>query len=196
MTGLHRIPFALLVALSLVSAGCDDDDDDDGKNGDGGGDGTDADAGRDAGGGGADGTACTGTFEGYTATDILMALGEDPEGACVTEAQVEEVCAVSPDRQAGIAGRACFLAGEEGDDLIACTIEGGAGTDGVRDVASNLSDDCLRCYAEAVRCSAESRCAAPCAVDVNSEACITCRAEEGCTGGFYDCSGLPTPDEL
>ncbi len=55
-----------------------------------------------------------------------------------------------------------------------------------------LSDDCGGCYVGSVRCTAVN-CLASCAVDAASDACVTCRADNGCVSGFYTCSGLPAP---
>lgn len=215
----RRLPFALLIVLA-VGPGCDDDDDDDttiidpstgvdggldaGALGDAGA--VEEDAGVDAGGdagldGGAEdagpidagpSVACTGTYEGHTSAEVAAALSE---GACATGAQVVELCQVNPAAQAATAGQTCFLNGQSGDDLIECVVEGGFGTDGVRDVAPSLNDACLACYADAVRCSAEN-CLLSCAQNPNGAACIACRDDAGCTSDFYDCSGLPAPEDL
>ncbi len=55
-----------------------------------------------------------------------------------------------------------------------------------------LSDACGGCYVGSVRCTAVN-CLSSCAVDAASEACVTCRADNGCVSGFYTCSGLPAP---
>jgi hypothetical protein len=55
-----------------------------------------------------------------------------------------------------------------------------------------LSDACGGCYVGSVRCTAVN-CLASCAVDAASDACVTCRADNGCVSGFYTCSGLPAP---
>jgi len=53
-----------------------------------------------------------------------------------------------------------------------------------------LTDACAGCYAESVACTIEN-CIGECVSDPESDACIQCREDEGCTPGFFDCSGLP-----
>ncbi len=199
-----------LVAMLAVSAAACGDDDDNGGNGNNGGNtgGMNAPSNGDNGGDANDGNndgeppdltkACAqgGVYDGFTGEDIKAMAAS--EGACISDTDIAETCVVNPSTPAGMAGASCFLGSKREEELRVCTIEGDAtlGVMGLRDFAPNLSDGCLRCYAEAVGCSAEMGCGVPCAQDPNSEACITCRAEKGCTSGFYECSGLPAPEEL
>lgn len=213
---LKRKSLVSFMVLCAVSIGCSDDDNDnetttgespatagDGGGSDAGGEldaGGRADAGgaADAGGGdGGDGGAeCKGTYAGFTAGDIQA--NAKSEGACITAAQVAQICTVDPVRQAAMAGATCFIAlNKRGDALRTCTIEGDSSIDlqGINDVAPDLTNACMACYADAVVCAA-AECVSECAADPESQDCDECRETQGCTPTFYTCSGLPSADEV
>jgi hypothetical protein len=203
MTGLNKFPMLLVLAMSLAGMGCGDDkkEDTSGDGDTGDGDATKPDAGGDGdamGDGGVDlSVSCMkgSTFEGHTAADIKAKVAA--EGACITDEQIQEVCETGPNVQAGVAGGYCFrTAGKRGEELRTCAIEGIDEVQGVGDTSPGLTDACLHCYADSVGCTAESKCAIPCAVDALSQDCADCRIEVGCTPTFYTCTGLPTADDL
>lgn len=51
-----------------------------------------------------------------------------------------------------------------------------------------VSEGCTECYVDSVRCTAE-QCLSACASNPNSENCVTCREEKGCTPSFFTCAG-------
>jgi hypothetical protein len=57
-----------------------------------------------------------------------------------------------------------------------------------------VSEGCTNCFVESVQCTVEFCLAAGC-TNPEAQSCVDCRENNGCTSGFYTCSGLPEPEE-
>jgi hypothetical protein len=174
-----RLIFGTIVsATALVFALACGDDDGDTQTDDNGDDG-----GGRGGGSGNEDPKCKGVYAAWTASELEAAA---TAGACEDDAAV--VCGRDLNFEAGLRGKACFE--ENPDDsaaLAECTLEALKSTG-----ASNPSDACLGCYIASLACVQE-RCLSDCLADPTAQVCIDCRAREGCTQEFFDCSGLPSP---
>jgi len=169
-----------VVAALVLTMACGDDDDD-------GGDGTAGTSGMNGGGDAGDpGTGgdveCTGTYTGMTADELAA---ETPDGACAGDTLA--VCTNDISSIAGECGTDCFLAVEDPNEQLACTLECIEG-----DADPDPSQGCLGCYIAAVAC-ARANCTDVCVGAAGSAECIDCRNENGCTTDFFVCSGLPVP---
>ncbi|HEY8943182.1 MAG TPA: hypothetical protein VIM73_02920, partial [Polyangiaceae bacterium] len=134
-------------------------------------------------GGAGNGEQCRGIYTGWTASDLEAAT---TTGACQNDASA--VCARDLNTEAAACGQDCFA--EHGDDaasLAACALQCLKEGD-----EADPADACLGCYLASVEC-VRVECLEDCLGNAASEACITCRAEKGCTQAFYECSGLPAP---
>lgn len=164
---IRTVRLLLSMAALGLAAACGDDDDDNGDV--------------------VEETQCRGVYAGWTEDQLSDATAEG--GACKED--TEAICSRDMNAAAGECAQACFI--QHGNDmqaLIACAFQC------VKQGSTiEPSDACLSCYLTAVLC-AQQNCLEECLADTGSSSCIQCRAEEGCTGDFLDCSGLPNPAEL
>jgi hypothetical protein len=170
---LRLIPLGLAFLIAPVS--CGDDDDDSGGAGTGG----------SAGSGGTSGAEqCKGVYADKTESEVAVEAGD---GACTSAADLAAVCANDVNTTAASCGLSCFAQGGDEATQIQCNLSCvTTATD------PDPSSACIGCYLESVACAREN-CLDQCLSDPTAPACIQCRADEGCTGGFYTCSGLPLP---
>ncbi len=195
MTSFKKTSFMLMIALGLLGAACGDDDKKStGKEdagGDNGGENTDA---------GGDSNMCISAYEGFTSDELTANIKD--AGACTGAADIEGVCKLAPSDKAATVGRACFLA-FAGDKTLTdeekammtgdCALNGKGNQVGLKDMLKTMSTGCLNCYIGAVVCAA-TKCISTCVG--GGVPCDECREKEGCTGGFFTCSGLPTGEEI
>lgn len=201
MTSIKKTSLILMTALGLLGAACGDDD----EKKDNGGNNGDVDAGNNGGdsdANGATGDECVGGYTGFTKQEITDNI-KDPEGACANEADIDGVCTQSPSDKAREVGLPCFLsvAGnqslsdeEKAEQTGECALNGKGEQEGLKTILKGMSDGCISCYVGAVVCAAQ-KCAGPCGTGTPAE-CDTCRDDQGCTSGFFTCSGLPSDEEL
>ena len=91
---------------------------------------------------------------------------------------------------AGKCGASCFAAG--GDDPTQASCVASCVNDGLSAGSAAIGAACMACYTGDVEC-ARKNCAVMCGLAPTSDNCATCRITNGCTAGFYECSGLPLP---
>ncbi len=119
------------------------------------------------------------TDTGVDTTDPTDTTGDDTggggDGACQNEADQAIISEVDVTAEASSCGLGCLGQGPECG--ANCVVE-----------KTGLTADCAGCYGESINCAIEN-CVAACAADPAAEACVECREENGCTPGFYECSG-------
>lgn len=164
-----------LFALFPLASACGDDNDEN----------EDGNAGGSGGGAGASNTQCVGVYADRTAAELAE---QTTEGACVDDTQA--VCASDIHTRAGTCGVGCASQGGGEAEQASCTLAC------LRNSPNpDPSDACYVCYIESVGC-AYTNCFDQCVESPTAPACIACRADEGCTAGFYTCSGLPVPGSV
>lgn len=165
---------AVLLVLLSLSMGCGDDT---GSSGDGDGDG-DGDSGAVSG-----DPECIGTWTGYRLSELADSTTSGV-GACSSATDVETICSEGPGDAAKQAASSCYIAASGDVDATSdCVL------DEARMVSPDLSEECLRCFANNVACSADM-CLAECVNDSTVPACTDCRLEKGCRPAFFVCAGI------
>lgn len=173
---------AVLAAL-IAAPGCGDDDDDDT-----GGAGTGGGTPGTGGSGGTNGAAqCEGVYQDKTEAELASEAGD---GACTEDSDIAAVCANDINTLAASCGLSCFAQGGDEAAQLACNLTCINGM-----TNPDPSTECVGCYLASVAC-ARMNCTQQCINDPTAEPCIQCRIDEGCTPGFYTCSGLPVPTGL
>jgi hypothetical protein len=176
------IPFTAL-ALA-IACGDDSKDDDVGDDTTDNGDDTDDtdDEGTGGTGGGEPGPSCKGAYYLWNASQLEAAT---TTGDCKED--TAEVCARDLTTEAGEAGVNCFMMHTDDPQALgACVL------DELKKAEMSPSDPCLTCYVVSVAC-VQQNCLEECLSEPNGQVCLGCRLEKGCTTGFLDCSGLPSP---
>lgn len=165
-----KIIVCTLALLALPLAGCSSDDSGGSSNG-----GTTADTtggnatGDAAGGGGSDAQAATGGGSGECTNDGDLAI--------ITGGQVDAT------GEATTCGLGCLS--QPSDQQEQCSLDCVIN-------ATGLSSACAGCYASSIKCTIDE-CVAQCAANPESDGCLQCREDKGCTPTFYTCSGLTPP---
>jgi hypothetical protein len=165
MNVLAKASALALFALVPLASACGDDD-----------------AEKDDGGGTPTVQQCVGVYADRTAAELAE---QSTEGACADDTQA--VCASDIHTRAGNCGVGCATQGGDEAEQASCTL-----TCLRSSPSPDPSDACYGCYIQSVGC-AYVNCFEQCAQNPTAPACIACRADEGCTAGFYTCSGLPFP---
>lgn len=116
-----------------------------------------------------------------------------PTEQCLATADLDIICSgdKDPAAKAAACGQSATCIGlalqQKFDEFTTCTST--CMLDAERPgFAFAVSAGCTGCYVDSVRCTAE-KCLSQCATNANSEACVTCRNDNGCTSGFFTCSG-------
>ncbi len=131
-----------------------------------------------------------------TAPDTTAEVAEEvvaPTNQCTNTADLAVICSTDKDpaAKAGACGTstACIGLALQGKiaEFETCT------RDCMLDAARPnftfvVSATCTDCYVASVACTAV-QCLGSCASDPDSEACVTCRQEKGCTPSFFACAG-------
>lgn len=172
------VPAALAGLIAITGCG-DDDDDDSGAAGSGG---TTGGSGGSGGGG-----QCKGVYADKTEAELADEAGD---GACTSASDVAAVCANDINTLAASCGLSCFAQGGDEQEQLMCNM---TCITGMTD--PDPSSACIGCYLESVAC-ARINCQQQCIADPTSDVCVQCRIDEGCTPGFFECSGLPIPTGL
>jgi len=183
MKSTMRTLFLMLALLGFVVAGCDDSNDPKTT--------TDATSTTDATTTDATTTDAT-TAEDVTTTDVTT-TDDVVEDVVVGDActNAADLAIVSSQDVSGMATTCatsdCIsFATSDPPDLPGMT----TCTDDCVIAASGVSAGCSTCYSGAVICGVVY-CINDCVNNPNSQDCIDCRETNGCTPGFYTCSGLP-----
>lgn len=170
MNVLAKASGLALFALIPLASACGDDDADNG----------DGNVGGSGGGGG--NMQCVGVYADRTAAELAE---QTTEGACVDDTRA--VCASDIHTQAGTCGVDCANQGGDATEQASCTL-----TCLRNSPNPDPSDACYGCYIASVGC-AYVNCFDQCLASPTAPGCVACRADAGCTAGFYTCSGLPIP---
>lgn len=142
--------------------------------------GSDSDAGSDNGAI----TQCVGNNAEFTLTEFIAQTEADK--ACSSDSDATSVCGHDMPLIGGTCGKGCL---GMGDDAAQAECVAGCIQD---KLTTPLSADCVACYTADVEC-ARKKCLTTCGLGPTSAECATCRADNGCTAAFYECSGLPEP---
>lgn len=165
-----------ILALAVSVAACGDSSD--GNGGDGGGGSGGDGGGGDGGSGGALVDQCTNSADESVYEDAGDGNLEDGQDAVSSFAT-----ACSTGECGNLFG---IVIGDPSDEnvqaLADCVIE-------CTGNEYDLSNGCLTCYGDVVSCGG-ANCVGACAADPSSELCDQCLIDNGCTGGFEDCSGI------
>ena len=130
---------------------------------------------------------CVGSYANRTYEEF--AAGAADTGNCISESDLGAVCDADLTALTGTCALGCSGNDAGLSEIAACTSQC------VKNQPATVvdpSDACLGCYLGSVACVFE-HCQSQCVPNSTSQACIDCRAAEGCTATFFMCSGLPIP---
>jgi len=167
-----------VAALALVLVGCGSDSDGGSSN----------NGGSSGAAGGGSTSQCVANNAEFTHAQFLAQT--EPGKACSDASDASTVCASDMPLIGGTCGKGCLGMGD--DAAQATCVADCIKTEIAKSKAAPLSDDCMACYTADVEC-ARKNCLTACGLAPTSEACYTCRNDNGCVDEFYSCSGLPEP---
>lgn len=122
----------------------------------------------------------TTTMDGTWTDDSVM-----PAGSCMNADDGQILATEDVAGATSTIATSCFLGGATEDDAyVACALE-------ALITETELSEGCAGCFVDSALC-AKNNCLTECLSD--PVACEECRATNGCTASFYECSGLPVPE--
>ncbi len=130
------------------------------------------------------GDTCAGFYCGTNLDDVRAETATT--AACGSDAELALIC--EGDISATVSRCTLMNALKTGEAFIT-SVKSCVQKDAAYDA---FTESCLDCYAASALCAKE-KCINVCASASDSEACETCREEEGCTPQFYVCAGMPDP---